>query len=68
MTGHPTGAAWHFAAALRENPEPAAFRSTKPRAEPSQAPTKRQMPCTVPGCSSSLTQTPTYKCCVGAGS
>ena len=38
--GYPTGAAWRFAAALRETPEPAlflvAFLSTQPRAEPIQ--------------------------------
>ena len=40
--GYPTGAAWRFAAALRENHEPAcflaAFLSTQPRAEPIQSP------------------------------
>jgi hypothetical protein len=40
--GYPTGAAWCFAAALREDPEPAsflaAFLSTQPRAEPIQRP------------------------------
>jgi hypothetical protein len=40
--GYPTGAAWRFAAALRETPEPAlflvAFLSTQPRAEPIQCP------------------------------
>ncbi len=40
--GYPTGAAWRFAAALRENPEPAsflaAFLSSQPRAEPIQSP------------------------------
>ncbi len=40
--GYPTGAAWRFAAALRENSEPAsflaAFLSTQPRAEPIQCP------------------------------
>lgn len=40
--GYPTGAAWRFAAALRENPEPAfflaAFLSTQPKAEPIQCP------------------------------
>jgi hypothetical protein len=40
--GYPTGAAWRFAAALRENPEPAsflaAFLSSQPRAEPVQRP------------------------------
>lgn len=40
--GYPTGAAWRFAAALHENPEPAsflaAFLSTQPRAEPIQRP------------------------------
>ena len=38
--GYPTGAAWRFAAALRENPEPAsflaAFLSSQLRAEPIQ--------------------------------
>jgi hypothetical protein len=38
--GYPTGAAWRFAAALREAPEPAsflvAFLSTQPKAEPIQ--------------------------------
>ena len=40
--GYPTVAAWRFAAALRENPEPAsfllAFLSTQPNAEPIQSP------------------------------
>ena len=40
--GYPTGAAWRFAEALRETPEPAsflaAFLSTQPRAEPIQSP------------------------------
>jgi hypothetical protein len=40
--GYPTGAAWRFAEALREPPEPAsflaAFLSTQPRAEPIQSP------------------------------
>ena len=40
--GYPTGAAWRFAAALRETPEPAlflvAFLSSQPRAEPLQSP------------------------------
>jgi hypothetical protein len=40
--GYPTGAAWRFAAALREIPEPAslldAFLSTQPRSEPIQSP------------------------------
>jgi hypothetical protein len=40
--GYPTGAAWRFAAALRKNPEPAAFLaaflSSQPRAEPIQSP------------------------------
>jgi hypothetical protein len=40
--GYPTGAAWRFAAALRETPESAsflaAFLSTQPRAEPIQCP------------------------------
>jgi hypothetical protein len=40
--GYPTGAAWRFAEALRETPEPAsflaAFLSSQPRAEPIQSP------------------------------
>ncbi|WP_411872179.1 hypothetical protein [Vulcanococcus limneticus] len=40
--GYPTGAAWRFAEALRENPEPAsffaAFLSTQPWAEPIKSP------------------------------
>ena len=40
--GYPTGAAWRFAEALREAPEPAsflvAFLSTQPNAEPIQSP------------------------------
>jgi hypothetical protein len=40
--GYPTGAAWRFAEALRENPDPAfflaAFLSSQPRAEPIQSP------------------------------
>ena len=40
--GYPTGAAWRFAEALREIPEPAsflaAFLRTKPKAEPIQCP------------------------------
>ena len=40
--GYPTGAAWRFAEALREAPEPAsflvAFLSTQPSAEPIQSP------------------------------
>ncbi len=40
--GYPTGAAWRFAQALRQCPEPAsflvAFVSTQPRAEPIQSP------------------------------
>jgi hypothetical protein len=40
--GYPTGAAWRFAEALRETPEPAAFLdaflSTQPRAVPIQSP------------------------------
>ncbi len=40
--GYPTGAAWRFAAAMRENPESAcflvAFLSSQPRAEPIQSP------------------------------
>lgn len=40
--GYPTGAAWRFAASLRENSEPAsflvAFLSSQPRAEPIQSP------------------------------
>ena len=40
--GYPTGAAWRFAAALRENPEPASFLatflSTQSKAEPIQCP------------------------------
>jgi hypothetical protein len=40
--GYPTGAAWRFATALRETPEPAAFLdaflSTQPKAEPIQCP------------------------------
>ena len=40
--GYPTGAAWRFAAALRETPEPAfflvAFLSSQPRAELIQCP------------------------------
>ena len=40
--GYPTGAAWRFAEALREAPEPAsffvAFLSTQPKAEPIQSP------------------------------
>jgi len=39
--GYPTGAAWRFAAALRETSEPssflAAFLSTQPRAKPIQS-------------------------------
>jgi hypothetical protein len=39
--GYPTGAAWRFAEALRETPEPASFLasflSTQPRAEPIQS-------------------------------
>jgi hypothetical protein len=40
--GYPTGAAWRFAEALRETPEPDAFLdaflSTQPKAEPIQSP------------------------------
>ena len=40
--GYPTGAAWRFAEALREAPEPAsflvAFLNTQPNAEPIQSP------------------------------
>jgi hypothetical protein len=40
--GYPTGAAWRFAATLRDNPEPAfflaAFLSCQPKAEPIQCP------------------------------
>jgi hypothetical protein len=40
--GYPTGAAWRFAATLRDNPEPAfflaAFLSSQPKAEPIQCP------------------------------
>ena len=40
--GYPTGAAWRFAGALREAPEPAsflvAFLNTQPNAEPIQSP------------------------------
>ena len=40
--GYPTGAAWRFSEALRENPEPAsflvAFLSSQPSAEPIQSP------------------------------
>ena len=40
--GYPTGAAWRFAAALRQRPEPgafaAAFLATQPGAEPLAAP------------------------------
>ena len=40
--GYPTGAAWRFAVALRETPDPtsflAAFLSTQPKAEPIQSP------------------------------
>ncbi len=40
--GYPTGAAWRFAEALREAPEPdsflVAFLSTQPNAEPIQSP------------------------------
>ena len=40
--GYPTGAAWRFAEALREAPEPAcflvAFLGTQPNAEPIQSP------------------------------
>lgn len=39
--GYPTGAAWRFAEALRETPEPASFLAsflnTQPRAEPIQS-------------------------------
>jgi hypothetical protein len=40
--GYPTGAAWRFAEALREAPEPASFLvgflNTQPNAEPIQSP------------------------------
>ncbi len=36
--GYPTGAAWRFATALREQQELAAFLSTQPSAEPLAAP------------------------------
>lgn len=40
--GYPSGAAWRFAEALRESPEPAsflvAFLSTQPKAEPIKSP------------------------------
>jgi hypothetical protein len=40
--GYPTGAAWRFAEALRETPQPAAFLdaflSTQPKAKPIQSP------------------------------
>ena len=40
--GYPTGAAWRFAVALSETPEPAsflaAFLSSQPRAEPIESP------------------------------
>jgi hypothetical protein len=40
--GYPTGSAWRFAAALRENPQPASFLvaslSSQPSAEPIQSP------------------------------